>query len=88
MTTSEPNKLANAFRISLNINFGGTRLDSALMEALRAQDENAELKTLSRAAFKDLFKNKRIQIKGQNAKPASELSKGITYIDILGFGTK
>jgi len=53
------------------------------MEALRSQDENSSLKALSRAAFKKLFKEKKILIKGQPAKPSSELAAGTTYVDIL-----
>lgn len=75
----------NSFRVVLELANGAKRLDSPLLEALRAQDRNDELKRLSRTAFKKLFDEKRIQIKGQNAKPSSALAKGTTYIDILGY---
>ena len=85
MTENLPPQPKNSFRVTLNVSFGPVRLDTVLMEALRAQDQNPTLKALSRANFKELFKDKRIQIKGQNAKPASEIAKGTTYVDIIGF---
>ena len=75
----------NSFRVTLELSLGSSRLDSPLMEALRAQDKNLALKNLSRAAFKQLFKDNRILIKEQPARPSSSLSKGTTYVDILGF---
>ena len=80
-----PAQPQNSFRVTLQVASSGTRLDGILMEALRAQDQNAELKAISRANFKKLFASKRIMIKGQNARPASELASGITYVDILGY---
>lgn len=87
MTTHIPAQPKNSFRVILNVTHGPVRLDTVLMEALRAQDQNPLLKALSRANFKELFKDKRIQIKGQNTKPASEIAKGTTYVDILGFAS-
>ncbi len=73
----------HSFRVILQIDQGHSRLDSHLMEALRAQNENPQLKAISRTAFKELFKNKKILIKGQPARPSSELAAGTTYVDIL-----
>lgn len=56
-----------------------------LMEALRNQSRNLDLKILSRTGFKELFAKKHIRIKGQPAKPSSTLALGITYIDIIGY---
>lgn len=75
---------ANSFRVTLTQTISGERLDGALMKALREQNDRPELKTLSRGKFKELFAAKKIHIKGQPAKPASTLSSGVTYIDILG----
>jgi hypothetical protein len=76
----------NSFRVVLEQSIPGGRLDSALMEALRNQSENPDLKALSRGKFKELFAEKRIQIKGQPAKASSTLARGTTYVDLLGFG--
>jgi 23S rRNA-/tRNA-specific pseudouridylate synthase len=85
MTTTIPEKPANSFRITLNLDHPESRMDSVLLEALRNQSENEVLKNISRAALKDLFTQKRIMIKGQRAKSNSSLAKGTTYVDILGF---
>ena len=87
MTAMIPDQPPQSYRVVLTLPFSA-RLDGVLMQALRAQDDVLELKNLSRAAFKELFKNKRIMIKGQNAKPASDIAKGDTYVDILGFTKK
>ncbi|MDZ4676579.1 MAG: hypothetical protein SGI74_03635 [Oligoflexia bacterium] len=81
----EPPKPQNSFRVTLVLNQSLSRLDQILMEELRKQDRNSELKNISRAKFKDLFKNNKIQIKGQTARPSSAISRGTTYVDILGF---
>ena len=80
-----PAQPPHSFRVTLTLISKMPRLDSVLMEALRAQNQNLDLKNISRAAFKELFKNKRILIKDQPARPASALSGGTTYVDILGF---
>jgi len=82
---TEPAKMPNAYRITLNLEFAESRMDNILLNALRAQEENPRLKAISRAALKDLFTNKKIMIKGQRAKSNSALAKGVTYVDILGF---
>lgn len=85
MTASVPEKPANSFRVTLNLDYPESRMDNVLLNALREQDENEALKNISRTALKDLFSNKRILIKGQRAKSNSALAKGTTYVDILGF---
>ncbi len=80
-----PERPENSFRITLTLNNKQPRLDTILLEAIRAQETNLELKRISRTAFKDLFYEKKILIKGQAAKPSSSLAKGITYVDILGY---
>lgn len=79
---------ARSFRISLTLAERGTRLDQALLEALRNQNENRYLKAITRSEFKELFNKRRIQIKGQNAKPSSSLASGVTTVDILGYEQK
>lgn len=83
--TTIPEKPANSFRITLNLDQPEERMDNVLLNALREQNENEKLKAISRTALKDLFAEKRIMIKGQRAKSNSSLAKGITYVDILGF---
>jgi hypothetical protein len=75
----------NSFRVTLKQSQAGERLDSALMKALRDQAQNPQLKAITRSQFKALFDKKKIQIKGQTAKPSSTLAVGITYVDLLGF---
>jgi hypothetical protein len=83
MTTHIPEKPDNAFRVTLVLNASRPRLDQVLLEELRKQSENHELKHISRLKFKDLFKRKRIRIKGQPATPSSSIAAGTTYVDIL-----
>lgn len=78
-----PPKMKNSFRIVLELNTAQKRLDTTLLQALRNQDEDINLKHISRTDFKELFTNKKIFIKGQNAKPSSAVAKGTTYIDIV-----
>jgi hypothetical protein len=80
-----PSQPANSFRVKLELDFPESRLDNILLNALRSQDENEELKSISRSALKELFNQKKIFIKGQRAKSNSSLAKGVTYVDILGF---
>jgi len=84
MTDSTPAQPANSFRVTLTLEYPETRMDNTLLAALRLQDENPELKNISRAALKELFLTKKIFIKGQRAKSSSSLAKGTTYVDILG----
>ena len=80
-----PERPANSFRLILTLNNRMPRMDVILLEANRGQEDNLELKRISRTAYKELFNQKKILIKGQAAKPSSALAKGITYVDILGF---
>lgn len=83
--TAAPPQPENSFRIALNLEYPESRMDNVLLTALREQNENEKLKTISRAALKELFNKKQILIKGQRAKSSSALAKGTTYVDILGF---
>ena len=74
----------NSFRITLELEFK-QRIDTALLTQLRGQARNTELKTISRTAYKELFKKKRIRLKGQYAVPSSMLAKGTSVVDIMGF---
>lgn len=80
-----PPQAKNSFRIVLELNRAEKRLDSVLLQALRDQNDNMDLKNISRVAFKELFKKGSVLIKGQNARTSSALAKGTTYVDILGF---
>lgn len=84
MENSKPQP-ENSFRITLELRISAPRLDQVLMEALRAQSRNLDLKNISRIAFKELFKQKRVLIKGQPALPSSGIAQGKTDVDILGF---
>jgi hypothetical protein len=80
-----PPQPENSFRIILELKYPEPRLDSVLLAELKKQNENSELKSISRSKLKDLFQSSRIQIKGQKAHPSSSLMKGTTYVDILGY---
>ena len=80
-----PPKPPNSFRIVLELNGAEKRLDNILLAAIKKQNENLDLREISRTQFKELFNAGKIQIKGQNARPSSAVAKGITYVDILGF---
>ncbi len=81
----DPPKPPNSFRITLVLNEPRHRIDQILMEEIRKQERNLDLKNISRTNFKDLFKDKKIRIKGQPAKPSSSVTRGITHVDIMGF---
>lgn len=85
MSNTIPERPENSFRIELNLEYAESRIDNVLLNALREQNDNAELKAISRAALKELFNQKKIFIKGQRAKSSSALAKGVTYVDILGY---
>jgi hypothetical protein len=78
-----PPPVPGAFRVKLVMNARQPRLDVHLIEALRGQEENPELKRISRTQFKRLFDEKKILIKNQPAKPSSSLNAGTTWVDIL-----
>jgi hypothetical protein len=81
--THEPARPEGSIRFILKMNSRQPRLDIHLLEAIRAQEENPELKRISRTQFKKLFNDKKILIKGQPAKPSSSLNAGITYVDVI-----
>lgn len=83
MTVKEPQKIDNALRIKLELENKAPRLDDVLLLALREQDENESLKEISKAQFKKLFTDKKVLIKGQNAKAKSPVNDGITFVDII-----
>lgn len=78
-----PPQPKNSFRVALTMNRGGQRLDAVLLQALRDQKENLNLRNISRVPFKELFTSGKVLIKGQRAKTSSTLARGTTYIDIL-----
>jgi len=83
MTYKIPEQPENSFRIILELESKEPRLDSVLMEALKAQNENEELNQISKLHLKRLFNEKKILIKGQNAKAKSSVNSGTTYVDVL-----
>ena len=83
MTFKAPATLDNSFRVTLELEEREPRLDNILFNALKTQDENEELKNLSKIKFKQLFVDKKILIKGQSAKPKSQINSGTTCVDIL-----
>ena len=85
MQDNIPKVPPNSIRIVLELVRPEKRLDTVLLQALKGQNENLNLREISRTAFKALFTDGKIQIKGQRARPSSALAKGTTYIDILGF---
>jgi hypothetical protein len=88
MSDHIPPQPAHSFRITLELTRAEKRLDAVLLQAIKAQNENLDLREISRTQFKELFNSGKIQIKGQNARPSSAVAKGITYVDILGFKQK
>jgi ribosomal 50S subunit-recycling heat shock protein len=80
-----PPQVKGAYRVTLELNSSQKRLDTVLLQALRDQSENINLKHISRMVFKDLFKEGKILIKGQRAKTSSAVAKGTTYVDIIGY---
>jgi hypothetical protein len=88
MSEKIPPRPPNSFRITLELFRAEKRLDTVLLQAIKAQNENLNLREISRTTFKELFNTGKIQIKGQNARPSSGVAKGTTYVDILGFKDK
>ncbi|MDG0817239.1 hypothetical protein [Bdellovibrio svalbardensis] len=85
MSDNIPARPPKSFRIILDLPRSEKRMDNVLLKALREQNDNAKLKEISRAEFKELFTSGKILIKGQRAKPSSALATGTTYVDILGY---
>lgn len=83
-----PPKPPKSFRIVLDLLRSEKRLDTVLLEAIKAQNEDLNLREISRTKYKELFKEGKIQIKGQNATPSSSVAKGVTYVDIFGYKNK
>ncbi len=75
----------NSFRVRLTVATRQPRIDQVLLEHLRTQERNLDLKNISRTKFKALFKDRKIRIKGQSAVPSSALAQGTTTVDIMGF---
>jgi hypothetical protein len=80
-----PLRPPNSFRVILVINTTGQRMDAVLLQKLREQGQNLDLKNISRSVYKELFSTGKILIKGQRAKPSSTLARGETFVDILGY---
>ncbi len=80
-----PPQPPKSYRVVLDLVKPESRLDNVLLNALRTQKDNLNLKILTRGAFKKLFQDDKILIKGQRARPSSAINKGITYVDILGY---
>lgn len=80
-----PPQPPRSFRVVLDLARPAGRLDVVLLAALREQKQNLNLHTISRVAFKKLFLEGRVLIKGQRATVSSGIAKGITYVDILGY---
>jgi hypothetical protein len=83
-----PPQPPKSFRIVLELNRSEKRLDNVLLAAIKAQNENLDLREVTRTKFKELFNTGKILIKGQRATPSSAVAKGLTYVDILGYPTK
>lgn len=83
-----PPRVPKAFRIILDLNRSEKRLDVVLLAAIKAQNEDLNLREISRTKYKELFTSGKIQIKGQRATPSSAIAKGITYVDIIGYKNK
>ncbi len=83
-----PPQPAKSFRIVLELNRSQKRLDTVLLAAIKAQNEDLNLREITRTKYKELFNSGKILIKGQKATPSSSVAKGITYVDILGFKNK
>ncbi len=85
MIDKVPEQPPKSFRIVLELTSRVSRMDNTLLTALKSQNENLDLRNISRQGLKSLFTEGRVQIKGQRARPSSALAKGLTYVDILGF---
>jgi hypothetical protein len=80
-----PPRPPKSFRIKLEVHMSGFRLDNVLLKSLREQKQNLNLQNVTRTTYKELFSTGKILIKGQRARPSSNVCKGITYVDILGY---
>lgn len=80
-----PPQPPKSYRIVLELNRSERRLDNVLLAEIKKQNNNLNLREITRTKYKELFKTGKIQIKGQKAGPSSAVAKGVTYVDILGF---
>ncbi len=80
-----PPRPPKSARIVLELYKAEKRLDGILLSAIKQQNDNLNLREISRVKYKTLFKEGKIQIKGQPARPTSAIAKGLTYVDILGY---
>lgn len=83
-----PPQPPKSFRIVLELNRSEKRLDNVLLAAIKGQNDNLDLREVTRTKFKELFNTGKILIKGQRATPSSSVAKGVTYVDILGYPAK
>jgi hypothetical protein len=83
-----PPRPPKSFRIILELNRAEKRLDTVLLNAIKAQNDDLTLREITRTKFKELFNSGKIMIKGQRATPSSAVAKGITYVDILELAKK
>ena len=83
MTYKTPEQPENSFRVTLEFETLQPRLDNVLMDALNEQTEDETFQNISKTRLKKLFIEKKVFIKGQNAKAKSPVNSGITHIDIL-----
>ena len=80
-----PPRPPKSFRIVLELVRSEKRLDTVLLAAIKQQNDNLNLREITRTKYKELFNSGKILIKGQRATPSSSLTKGTTYVDILGY---
>lgn len=83
MTQHIPKQPPKSFRIVLELERPESRMDTVLLNALKNQKDDLDMKNISRGKLKEFFVNGQIQIKGQIARPSSGLAKGTTYVDII-----
>ncbi len=84
MQDNIPVQPPHSFRLILELNARVSRMDTTLLNSLKAQKDHLNLRNITRQGLKNLFLAGNIQIKGQRARPSSALAKGTTYVDILG----
>lgn len=85
MQDNIPVQPPKSFRVVIELNARVSRMDTTLLNALKAQRENLNLRIITRQGLKNLFLEGRVQIKGQRARPSSAMAAGTTYVDILGY---
>jgi hypothetical protein len=83
MTNHVPQQPSKSFRIVLELTRSESRMDTVLLNALKNQKEDLNMRNITRGKLKEYFVNGQVQIKGQIARPSSGLAAGTTYVDIL-----